>query len=104
MTVFVRLALGFAVFVLLASLVFAADAESQSDAGEPDPLRVACSHLTAVGVASGLRVYNCRRAAPDVIEGRTAQVTVRLGTDQGPFVLETRMQKSLWHVSAFTQR
>src|SRR3990167_7951644 len=77
--------------------------EPPPDFGETNLLVLACQYLTEVGQDQGLQVKNCRRVAPDEVNGYRALIHVRVLTDQGPFVLHVRLQKSLWAVSTFSQ-
>ena len=102
-----RLAIATALVVLAGALVAASTSEAQQaplDLGEPTALGVACSALIDVGEAQGLGVRNCRRYEPDEITGNKAVLHVRIATDQGNFIVDVEMLKSLWQTTAYASR
>ena len=77
--------------------------EPPPDFGETNLLLLGCQFMWEVAEAQDLTVKNCRRYAPDEVNGNRALVHVRLMTDWGPFILHVRLSKSLWSVSTFEQ-
>ena len=77
--------------------------EPPPDFGETNVLLLACQYMWEVAEAQDMVVKNCRRYAPDEINGYRALIHIRLMTDWGPFILHVRLSKSLWSVSTFEQ-
>ena len=91
-------------FTLGAALSTASADELPLDLGEASPLVSACNYLSAVGEMDGLVIRNCRRAAPDEINGNRALIHIRLATNAGVFTIDAAMHKALWSVSDFATR
>ena len=92
--------------VLVIALVGATQTTAQTeplDLGEQDPFIQACSTVKTVLEANGNKVRNCRRAAPDVINGNDAKVIITVATEYEKFKLEFYQRKSLWQTSTVIQ-
>src|SRR5688572_30613726 len=98
--------LAIALTACAALFVGAQTATSQApapDNGEANLLLIACHTMTDAAVLQGLLVKNCRRAAPDEINGYRAKIHVRIMTDWGPFFLTLAFYKSQWGITSAVQ-
>ena len=92
------------IVAVLAVITARAHAEEPApDFGDTNLLLIACQTMTELGENQDIEVKNCRRAAPDEVNGYRATIRVRLMTDVGAVFLTVRLHKSLWSVSTAVQ-
>lgn len=98
-----KLLIALAVSVLVVAVVGSAGhaQEPPLDLGDDSAFLAACSQLIAVGQNEGMVVKNCRRRAPDEINGNRALIHVRVATEGRAFELSVEMHKSLWNAVAW---
>lgn len=93
-------------FALLVAAIYGSAGHAQApapDVGDINLLVLACDHAKLSAGDAGLTVRNCRRAAPEEIDGNRALVHIRVATNEtGVFLLDFNFQRSLWTVQYWT--
>lgn len=72
--------------------------ESPLDLGQTNLLLLACDYAKDLAAEEGITVKNCRRNAPEEVNGYKADVSIRISTNVGVYILEYSFMKSLWGV------
>ena len=96
----------FAILLVVVTLTLAVKVTAQDpppDFGETNLLLIACNSMWDAATNQEFVVKNCRRAAPDEVNGYRAVIHVRLMTHVGPVYLAASFYKSLWSISTAVQ-
>ena len=89
---------------LIVALVVVQRATSEEPMGELNPLVTACQMISDNAEAQLVKMFWCRRVAPDeYLNSNIAVVHVKIHTDAGDFVLSVKLRKTPWQISLITE-